>query len=65
MKFIYIPQSPQLLPNTYVHKVQIKMLKEENKELNRRIELLEENQRAMTKQIKDLNNDVTAKIKKP
>jgi hypothetical protein len=41
------------------------MLKEENKELNRRIELLEENQRAMTKQIKDLNNDVTAKIKKP
>jgi chaperonin cofactor prefoldin len=65
MKFIFIPQLPQLSPNTYIHEVQIKMLKDKNKALNRRIDFLEQNQEAMSKEIKDLKKVVAAKIKKP
>jgi chaperonin cofactor prefoldin len=59
---------PQLSPDLYIHEVQIKKLEQRNKAIASRIDFLQENQEAMSKQIKVLKKEVAAnnaKAKKP
>jgi chaperonin cofactor prefoldin len=59
---------PQLSPDLYIHEVQIKKLEQRNKAMASRIDFLQENQEAMSKQIKVLKKEVAAnnaKAKKP
>jgi capsule polysaccharide export protein KpsE/RkpR len=59
---------PQLSPDLYIHEVQIKKLKQRNKAMASRMDFLQENQEAMSKQIKVLKKEVAAnnaKAKKP
>jgi chaperonin cofactor prefoldin len=55
-----LPQSPQLSPDPYVHHVQIKKLEDQNKAMARRIDYLQKNQEAMSRQIADLKKEVAA-----
>jgi chaperonin cofactor prefoldin len=59
---------PQLSPDLYIHEVQIKKLEQRNKAMASRMDFLQENQEAMSKQIKVLKKEVAAnnaKAKKP
>lgn len=60
--------SYELLPDLYIHEVQIKKLEQRNKAMASRIDFLQENQEAMSKQINVLKKEVAAnnaKAKKP
>jgi hypothetical protein len=59
---------PQLSPDLYIHEVQIKKLEQRNKAMASRMDFLQENQEAMSKQINVLKKEVAAnnaKAKKP
>jgi len=57
---IFIPQSIELPPDPYIHGVQIKLLNGRYKMLDSQTEFLQKNQKAMSRQIKELKQKVAA-----